>query len=347
MGTTKSRLKKDPRCTVLTGGKLGEFVQLADGRTLTIEGNATLVSPDKGQTWSAPRRMCRGTGAGMPSSAGVLLRTPTGVLAYVYMDLEHYHWSWSTSRREAGKNVHLDVWAIRSLDEGRTWKDRKRIFAGYCGALIGGIATRNGLLVVPVQRLVRDPCRHALCVYVSADSGVTWQPSNVLDLGGHGHHDGAMEPTLVELQDGRLWMLIRTNLGRFWEAYSSDQGRSWRVLQPSQIDASSAPGYLLRLASGRLALVWNRLRPTHGKTYPMRGGDGQFSLDPVSWQRAELSLAFSADEGHTWSEPVVVLRLKDGQLSYPYLFEPAPGQLWITTRFGDRVAVSIRESDFV
>jgi hypothetical protein len=44
---------------------------------------------------------------------------------------------------------------------------------------------------------------------------------------------------------------------------------------------------------------------------------------------------------------VVVLRLKDGQLSYPYLFETEPGQLWITTRFGDRMAVNIRESDFV
>lgn len=78
---------------------------------------------------------------------------------------------------------------------------------------------------------------------------------------------------------------------------------------------------------------------------PCLGGDGQFSLYPVSWQRAELSLAFSADEGQTWSDPLVILRLKGGQLSYPYLFEPEPGQLRITTRFGDRMAVSIREAD--
>ena len=72
---------------------------------------------------------------------------------------------------------------------------------------------------------------------------------NIIDLGGHGHHDGAMEPTMVELSDGRLWMLIRTNLDRFWSAFSSDQGLSWRVIRPSDIDTSSAPAAMARLAS--------------------------------------------------------------------------------------------------
>ena len=76
-----------------------------------------------------------------------------------------------------------------------------------------------------------------------------------------------MEATVAELSNGRLLMLIRTNLDRFWEAYSDDGGRYWREIRPSQIDASSSPGYLIRLASGRLALVWNRLYPEGKKQH--------------------------------------------------------------------------------
>jgi hypothetical protein len=263
------------------------------------------------------------------------------------MDMEHYKWSWNETSAEADEDVSLDVWAIRSVDKGATWIGRTRIFEGYCGALIDMIETSSGEIVVPVQRLLRDPSRHALCVYVSADKGETWQPSNIIDLGGHGHHDGAIEPTLVELKDGRLWMLIRTNLDRFWEAYSSDKGRSWRVIRPSGIDASSAPGYMTRLSSGRLALVWNRLYPRGNDSYPRRGGDGQLSVEKASWHREELSLAFSEDDGKRWSEPVVILRIKGGGPSYPYIFEHKPGELWVTTQFHDQLIMSVRESDFV
>ena len=347
MSRTDKRFTTDRRCTVLDHDRFGPFVKLGDGRIMTVEGNATVVSADGGSTWSAPRPMARGTGPGRPSNSGMFVRTHEGVVVFVYMDMQDMKWSWSSAKAEAAGNVSLDVWAIRSVNEGRTWTGRKRIFEGYCGALINMIQTRSGEIVAPVQRLVRDPSRHAICVYVSADDGKTWRPSNVIDLGGHGHHDGALEPTLVELDDGRLWMLIRTNWDRFWSAYSSDKGLSWRVLHPSDIDASSSPGAVLRLASGRLALAWSRLYPKGRKRYPRRGGDGQLSAEPASWHRDELSLAFSEDDGKTWSDPAVVVCIKGGGPSYPHLFEPEPGTLWITTEFSDQLAMSVRESDFV
>ena len=66
------------------------------------------------------------------------------------------------------------------------------------------------------------PQPHATLTCVSADEGKTWQRGNIIDLGGRGHHDGAIEATVAELSTGRLLMLIRTNLDRFWEAYSDD-----------------------------------------------------------------------------------------------------------------------------
>ncbi len=134
-----------------------------------------------------------------------------------------------------------------------------------------------------------------------------------------------MEPAIVQLRDGRLWMLIRTTLGQFWSSFSSDGGRTLPVLRPSGIDASSAPGAMIRLASGRLVLAWNRMRSTQRKSYPRFGGDGQIALRPFSGHRQELSLAFSEDDGATWSPPVVVIRKQDYGISYPYLFELEPG----------------------
>ena len=64
------------------------------------------------------------------------------------------------------------------------------------------------------------------------------------------------------------------------------------------------------------------------------------------WHREELSLAFSEDDGRTWAEPAVILRIKGGGPSYPYIFERAPGKLWIASRFRDRLAMSLREADF-
>ena len=332
---------------MLTTDRLGPFVRLGSGHLMTVEKNATAISDDEGQTWSRPRSMTEAKGLGVPTSGGLLLRAHDGALVYVYLDMATFKWSWSDTRQRAGKNVRLDVWCIRSANGGKTWTGRKRIFEGYCGALINMIQTSSGEIVVPIQRLVRDPDRHAICVYVSSDTGKTWKPGNLIDLGGHGHHDGALEPTIVELKDGRLWMLIRTNLDYFWEAFSSDKGRSWRVIRPASIDASSAPGAILRLASGRLALAWNRLCPKGRKRCPRRGGDGNLASVPASWHREELSLSFSKDDGQTWTDPAVVLRLRGGGLSYPYLFEPAPGQLWVSTLFSDRGAIALEERAFV
>ena len=41
------------------------------------------------------------------------------------------------------------------------------------------------------------------------------------------------EHMTVELRDGRLWMLARTNYGGIAESYSTDAGRTWSLPQPS------------------------------------------------------------------------------------------------------------------
>jgi hypothetical protein len=336
----------DPRSTVLPFSTVSPLAKLGDGSLLIVDGNATRTSKDDGKTWSPPQKIYDGPAPGIPCEACVLVRTQAGTLVLVYMDMSTYKWAWDAAKGEAADDVRLDVWSIRSRDDGKTWTDRQKLLDGYCGALIDMIQTKGGRIVVPVQLLLRDRTRHATRSYVSADDGKTWRRGNVLDLGGYGDHDGAMEATLAELGDGRLMMLLRTNLDRFWEAYSDDQGLYWRTLRPSPIDASSAPGYLIRLASGRLALVWNRLYP-EGKSTVARHGGGSLSETQASWHRDELALAFSSDDGKTWTKPAVIARQRGGGLSYPYIFERRPGELWVITRFSVNLCLKVREADFL
>jgi len=344
-----------PQCKPLDITANGPFVQQDDGTLLKVAGNALSTSSDGGKTWSAPGPVIDpGMNLAYVGHVGQFIRTRGGTLVILYLNFDGYKFSWDDARNEPKPDCKLELWAIRSTDGGKTWVDRQRLFDGYNADFMGFIQIQDGSLVATVEHLPFDLKRWVVCSWVSRDDGKTWQKSNAIDLGGRGHHDGAVEPMVVELKDGRLMMLIRTNLDQFWKAFSTDGGRSWRTIQPSGIEASSAPGWLCRLKSGRLALVWNRLQP-EGKTEVRRGHNKSATEKPTSWYREELSIAFSSDEGETWSRPTVIVREPGAQLSYPYILERQPGELWVFTRYtfdknhkpAPSVMLSLKESDFV
>ena len=96
-------------------------------------------------------------------------------------------------------------------------------------------------------------------VLFSDDLGATWNtgpqslPVPVPDIS---YAYGAVEPVAIELADGRVWMLIRTQMGRFYEAFSRD-GLRWSDPRPTRLLSSDSPAGLVRLADGRLVLLWN------------------------------------------------------------------------------------------
>jgi sialidase-1 len=244
---------------------------------------------------------------------------------------------------------------VRSHDGGRTWETPQKMHDDWTGAVRDMIQLADGSVVFTSQMMLHKPGRHAVVTYASGDQGRTWQRSNVIDLGGIGHHDGAIEASLVERQDDSLLMLMRTNWGRLWQADSIDMGHTWRPLGPAGLDASAAPPIMERLASGRIVIAWNRFHWHETEDYPPAGGDLQWSATRTSNNRQELSIALSDDDGRTWSKPEVVATVvpnADGtyplkELSYPYLFERRPGEIWLMAwRFG-AFRVRLLERDFV
>jgi hypothetical protein len=322
-----------PLCQPAPVDRNRPLVAQADGTLMVLDVAGLRTSNDDGKTWSEPLPVSEGLHPTEPAAA-YLVKSTRGALVVVYLDRTTQKFRWNDKLGEPEDDCRLELWAIRSVDGGRTWIDRQRLLDGYNANFFGFIQTRAGRLVVSAEHLVRNPGHWVACSLSSDDDGKTWRRSNLIDLGGHGHHDGATEPTVAELSDGRLLMLIRTNLDRFWQAFSDDGGRYWRTIGPSPIDASSSPGYLLRLHSGRLVLLWNRLNP-EGRTVA-KSRPSAASEIPASWHREELSIAFSDDDAKTWTKPFVVARQKDGQLSYPYVFERRPGELWLMAGFAFR-----------
>ena len=319
-----------PLCHLLEASRNGPFIALDDDSLLTIDEEGVKISRDDGRSWSPPISFLPGIKSGEPGSYYVL-QAGSKTLVTVYLDFTTYRFNWDDEKGEPKDDCRLEIWAARSLDGGETWVDRQRILDGYNANFFGFIQTRSGRIVATVEHVASNPGRLVACSLFSDDEGKTWRRSNFIDLGGRGHHDGAMEPTVAQLSDGRLLMLIRTSLGRFWQAFSEDEGEYWRVIQPSRVDASNSPGFLLRLRSSHLVLVWNRLNP-EGRVWE-KSKPGPASEKPTSWHREELSIAFSQDDGENWTRPVVIARQRSGQLSYPYVFERRPGEIWVTVGF--------------
>ncbi len=329
----------------IPGLKMGPFVRNKNGSIVTIDDTKSFISKDEGKTWTEYQIFAE------PEKFSIrveraLLCTRSGVIILAFTnDKERANWNWQNDISDSPEAI-LPTYAVRSSDGGKTWTDLQKLHDDWTGAIRNMIDTKDGSIVFTSMMFRHNPGHHTVVTYTSKDQGKSWLRSNIIDLGGVGHHSGATEATIVQLTDGRLWMLIRTNWWKFWEAYSFDEGLTWKNFRPTSIDASSSPGQLKRLESGRLVLVWNRFYPEGKKDYPLEGGDGILSEVATSWQRSELSIMFSDDDGKSWSQPVVFARLvKKGGIAYPYLFEAKPGEIWITTMQGN-LRVKLNENDF-
>ena len=258
------------------------------------------ITRDGGSTWEPERELTR-----LPEGRAAhptAHRTRDGALHVFFLGYQQHAWDRHTGNPT--ERTRSDLWTSRSRDAGKTWSEPRLIFEGYTGSTNGADESRDGHLVVPFSHYVANPGRLVSRTVVSADGGETWKLSNALDIGGAGDHEGALEPCVIELKDGRLWMLIRTSRKFFWESFSTDGGLTWSEAKPTQIESSHSPGHVVRLRDGRLALAWN----------------------PAHCGRRELHLALSNDDGRNWTPSFVAVR---GSTTYPFILEAQTGELWV------------------
>ncbi len=111
---------------------------------------------------------------------------------------------------------------------------------------------------------------------------------------------GLLEPTMVQLNDGRIVMLMRAEWGGFlWRSESNDNGKAWSKAWQTDIPNPTSLAMLIRLPDKRIALVHNA------------AGE----LGKVG-SRNPLSLWISDDEMKSWSVKADLIKGND-MLAYP------------------------------
>jgi sialidase-1 len=175
------------------------------------------------------------------------------------------------------------VWVTRSADDGATWSKpveitravKKPNWTWYATGPGVGIQLKSGRLVVPCDNQVVGSKVQQSHVILSDDGGKTWELGGVVG-------PGCNESQVVELQDGRVMLNIRSYRGqnRRLVAFSKDGGRTFSSpVADRQLIEPVCQASILR--------------------YPGKRGGILFS-NPASTRREKLTVRLSRDEGKTW-----------------------------------------------
>ena len=271
-------------------------------------------SIDEGRTWSWPEVLWdspiddRDAGLCVTPRGSLLLTTFTS-LAYEKLLENSAGWPserlarWQAVQSRAtpvGRRALLGNWMLRSSDGGLTWSAPYRV---PLNSPHGPVALRDGRVLYAGKQLWGT---EKIGVAESRDDGVSWRwlsdiPTRAGDSASQYH-----ELHMVEARGGKLIVHIRNhnpaNSGETLQSESADSGRSWSV--PHTIGVWGLPSHLLRLEDGRLLMTYGYRRPPMG------------NLARVS-----------ADEGASWSAPLVLSDDGSGDLGYPSSVELSGGRI--------------------
>ena len=331
--------------TIRVEGKMGGALRLPDGRLMAwwTAGKKGLkedpdeihdpnipqkafarYSSDHGYTWSQPELLWD-----FPREKGIFSR---GVALVDRRDVIHLFGLHYLGTGPQGfydwENAKSFVYHVMSLDGGKTWRQPRYCDFGYLytGATNSVIQLKSGRILLPVSYFSRRKTgKFVSNISISDDGGKSWRPSRgqcEVDTGGSLLETGANEPVCIQLKDGRVWMLIRTQSGYQYESFSADGGDTWAEPVPSRFVSSNAPGAFLRLRDGRMVFVWSNCMSPYNQAGIM-----------TSYDRQVLAAAISADEGKSWQGYREVARVKEGeqQVAYPRLTQAGDGAIICST----------------
>ena len=279
--------------------KDGRLIAVALPKVNGVQEGEAIYSSDNGRTWSSPKKLFT-----LPREAGTFgyfdfLVDREGELHFFF--LLDPSTATTNLAHPTQKEEELDIWHLKSTAGMTNWVGPKQIWHGRGGDLLSVIQLRSGRLLLPISyRMHRNWANRGSgfdaftysgefdsSALYSDDDGDTWHQSpsvlktptpDITTI------EGAVEPVAIQLKDGRVWMLIRSQMGRFYESYSNDDGKTFSHPQPTSLISSDSPAGLVRLPDGRMLMILNR-----NLRFPYAYGG-----------RHVLQAAISNDEGRTW-----------------------------------------------
>lgn len=199
---------------------------------------------------------------------------------------------------------------VMTSGDGKTWSAPQRLPERILGPIKNKpIQLDDGTIVSPSSsedRGWRVHCER------SADGGKTWKLIGPI---ADGKKLGAIQPSLLQHEGGKLQMLCRSTRGVIAESWSLDRGLTWSELNATNLLNPNSGIDAVTLDDGRHLLVYN----------------------PTATDRTPLVVALSND-GSSWTD-VRILENQPGEYSYPAVIQAADGLVHITyTHRRERIA---------
>jgi len=271
---------------------------------------ALMNSSDGGRTWGNFRIVAERDDSCVNVYSPNFLRLKNGEIMLFYMKY---------NQLTPGMPQLATVYTVRSADEGVTFSqpepvwERERFYIS--NACIVRLA--SGRVIIPIQTSEGDMwSKNERChvrVFYSDDDCRTWvfgQQNISLPM------RGAMEPFVAELKDGRLIMVMRSQLGSMFKSYSTDQGHRWSHPQTTGLSIPESCPYVTDVpGSDKIMVVWNNAEYNmhwsshYGKRSPLTAAlsaDGGVTFTDFWDIETDPKTAFS-NPGITWTKDGVCL----------------------------------------
>ena len=234
----------------------------------------------------------------------VLFKTKTGPLYLFYKE---------------GPNPR-DWWGMMktSTDDGYTWSSGEKIGEDEkVGHLLGPVKNKSfqlpdGSILHPSssERIEGDETYWKIHLEKSDADMKNWEVIGPI-------HDGitfdAIQPSIMQMEDGKLMMLARTRQGVLGQSWSEDNGQTWSDVKGIDLPNPNSGTDAVTLKDGRQLLIYNH----KVRTKENRGRD-------------LLNLALS-DDGVKWT-PVMTIENVESEhgYAYPAIIQTADGMVHAT-----------------
>ena len=261
--------------------------------------------PKGSKDWTAPVKVADGVGVihgnQLSNEPGqreacwnpVLFETPKGELQLYF---------------KIGPNVAgWKGWRVTSKDGGKTWSRREKLPDDIYGPIKNKPVLVGNRLIAPTS----DE-RNGWKIYfeLSDDMGKTWRRSAFVEADAGVK---AIQPTIIQLPDGRLQALCRTRSRHIGVTYSSDNGETWSKLQLIDTPNNNSGIDAVTQQDGTYAMICN-----------------DWPIEPTKEKgaRTPLSILRSTDGIH-WNHWITLEDSPILQYSYPSIIQSRDGHIHV------------------
>lgn len=275
-----------------------DIIQLNSGALMAILGNTfenssktsvfKCYSYDNGRTWTSPQNI------NLPYTGCDFTHCNLfKVNARIYLVLNRV--------ANARRTLEGGIPAISfSDDEGVTWSRPQLMLHGREREIViinarNITITKTGRIIIPITYGQFGTNPYHINMLYSDNNARTWKESSNSFAGINTAEAKFAEPTVAELKDGRLIMLLRTNLGHIYKSYSSDNGITWSMPECTTL-VSPWTAHSIRVTKhGYIVVVYTNSISTNDPGYP----------------RNNLKCAVSYDNGETWKQNGTIIEIPE------------------------------------